>query len=420
MTMPLLIGGATTSKAHTAIKIDPCYAAGSVVYVPDASRAVGVASALLDAEQRGQLMARVEREYDDVVKRRAAERAPSRRFTLEQARANRLRTDWDTYSPPQPTTLGVHTFEDYDLGELVPYIDWTPFFRTWELPGTYPRILDDPDVGETARSVFADAQEMLERLVEERWVSASAVVGIWPAASTGDDIVVFADEARDRELATLHTMRQQLARDAEHPNLALADFVAPLEAGVRDHIGAFAVTTGHRETERAQAFRDEHDDYSAILFTALCDRLAEAFAERTHERMRTELWAYAAEERLGKTDLIAERYQGIRPAPGYGCQPDHTEKQTIFALLDAPARTGITLTETCALRPGSSVTGLYLSHPQSRYFGVGRLGADQIEDYARRKDWTIDEATRALSTLGADSPAPVADAPRAVEVARSS
>ena len=420
MTTPLLIGGATTSRAHTAIKIDPCYAAGGVVYVPDASRAVGVASALLDAEQRPALLARVEREYGEVVQRRAAERDPARRATIEQARANRLRTEWGAYAPPRPAALGIRAFESYDLGELVPYIDWTPFFRTWELRGTYPRILDDPDVGETARSVFADAQEMLERIVGERWVGASAVVGIWPAASAGDDVVVFADEDREREIATLYTLRQQLARDAEHPNLALADFVAPLEAGVADYVGACAVTTGHGETECAQRFRDEHDDYSAILFTALCDRLAEAFAERMHERLRTELWGYAADERLGKAELIAERYQGIRPAPGYGCQPDHTEKQTIFALLDAPAQTGITLTETCAIQPASSVTGLYLSHPQARYFGVGRIGGDQLEDYARRKGWTIEAAARSLATLDVDRARPPADAAEAVEVARSS
>jgi len=352
--------------------------------------------------------------------RRAAEHGSTRRCTIEQARANRLRTDWSTYRPTPPATVGIRAFESYDLGELVPYIDWTPFFRTWELRGTYPRILDDAEVGETARSVFADAQAMLERIVEDRWVTASAVAGIWPAASNGDDIVVFADEDRERQIATLYTLRQQLARDAEHPNLALADFVAPLEVAVPDHIGAFAVTTGHRETERAQSFRDEHDDYSAILFTALCDRLAEAFAERMHERVRTELWAYAADERLGHTELIAERYQGIRPAPGYGCQPDHTEKQTIFALLDAPAQTGITLTETCAIQPASSVTGLYLSHPQARYFGVGRIGGDQLEDYARRKGWTIEAAARSLATLDVDRARPPADAAEAVEVARSS
>ncbi len=240
---------------------------------------------------------------------------------------------------------------------------------------------------------------MLERLVDERWVTAKAVVGLWPAGADGDDIVLYADERREQPLASLHTLRQQLARDREHPNLALADFIAPLGTGVEDYAGAFAVTAGHGERERAEAFEREHDDYNKILFAALCDRLAEAFAERLHEHVRRELWGYAADERLSTAELIGERYTGIRPAPGYGCQPDHTEKRTIFALLDAPGRVGIELTESYAILPGSSVSGLYLSHPQARYFGVGRIGADQLEDYAARKGWTLEEARRWLATL---------------------
>ncbi|WP_249019673.1 methionine synthase [Conexibacter sp. S30A1] len=399
MSLPLMIGGATTSKLHTAIKIDPCYTRGQAVYVPDASRAVGVATALVDPEQRAVLASQVKAEYREIAQRRASGRAAANRFTLTQARANRMQIDLQAHPPATPARLGVHTFDDYDLAELVPYIDWTPFFRTWELKGTFPKILDDPAAGETARSLYADAQAMLERLLSERWVSARAVVGLWPAAADGDDIHVYADPEHSTRLATLHTLRQQLARDSDHPNLALADFIAPLDARVGDHIGAFAVTTGHGERERAAAFEAAHDDYNKILFTALCDRLAEAFAERLHERVRRELWAYAPDERLSTEELVAERYVGIRPAPGYGCQPDHTEKATIFALLAAPESVGIELTESFAMSPGSSVSGLYFAHPQARYFGVGRIGSDQLEDYAARKRWSLDGARRWLSTL---------------------
>jgi 5-methyltetrahydrofolate--homocysteine methyltransferase len=404
MKMPLMIGGATTSKLHTAIKIDPCYSLGQVVYVPDASRAVGVASALVDPEQRAALSAQVKAEYLEIAERRASGRAAGRRVSLEQARENRLRIDWDAYTPVAPPRIGVQAFDDYDLGVIAPYIDWTPFFRTWELKGTFPKILDDPVVGETARSLYEDAQTMLERLIAERWVTARSVVGLWSAAADGDDVLVYADPGRTTRLATLHTLRQQLARDQEHPNLALADFIAPLDSGVDDYIGAFAVTAGHGEQERAAEFDREHDDYNKILFTALCDRLAEAFAERMHERVRRELWGYAADEQISGAELIAERYPGIRPAPGYGCQPDHTEKQTIFALLAAPESAGIQLTESCAMTPGSSVSGLYIAHPESRYFGVGRIGTDQVEDYAARKGWSVDEARRWLATLIDDEP----------------
>ena len=406
MRLPLLIGGATTSKVHTAVKIDPCYNAGQAVYVPDASRAVGVASALLDGEQHRALVAEVRSEYEEIVQRRARERGPARRATLEQARANRPHTNWGGYTPTAPQLRGVRSFGGYDLGELVPYIDWTPFFRTWELKGTFPRILDDPTVGEVARGLYRDAGEMLERIIEGRWVTANAVVGIWPANSVLDDIVVYADERRERPLSTLHTLRQQLERDASHPNLALADFVAPAETAVSDYVGAFAVTTGHRERERAERFQRDHDDYNAILFTALCDRLAEAFAERMHERVRTELWGYAPDERLTREELIAERYQGIRPAPGYGCQPDHTEKHTIFELLDATKHTGIELTETYAMSPGSSVCGLYLADPSARYFGVGRIDTDQLEDYATRKRWDSGTARRWLAPILDEGSAP--------------
>jgi 5-methyltetrahydrofolate--homocysteine methyltransferase len=396
---PLLIGGATTSKVHTAVKIDPEYRRGQTIYVPDASRAVGVASALLSDEQRPALVAGVQAEYRRIVERRAAERGSSRRASLQQARENHLATDWAAYAPPRPRLLGVHTFADHDLGELARYIDWTPLFRTWELKGTFPKIFEDPVVGEVARSLHRDAEAMLERIVAERWISANAVVGLWPANSVLDDIVVFADEQRSEPLATLHTLRQQMARDAAHPNHALADFIAPSSSGVADHVGAFAVTTGHREQARSEQFARENDDYNAILFKALCDRLAEAFAERMHEWVRREAWAYAPDESLSREELIAELYRGIRPAPGYGCQPDHTEKGTLFALLDAPARAGIELTDSFAMQPGSSVSGIYLSHPEARYFGVGRIGDDQLEDYAARKGWTIEEAQRWLAPI---------------------
>jgi 5-methyltetrahydrofolate--homocysteine methyltransferase len=396
---PLLIGGATTSKVHTAVKIDPCYQRGQTVYVPDASRAVGVASALLSAEQRPGLVAGVQAEYRQIVDRRASERRSSRRSSLQHARDNSLVTDWAAYEPPRPLLLGLHAFEDHDLGDLADYIDWTPLFRTWELKGTFPRIFDDPAVGEVARSLYRDAEAMLERMVAERWVSANGVAGLWPANSVEDDIVVYADEQRATPLATLYTLRQQLERDAAHPNHALADFVAPASSGVADYIGAFAVTTGHREQARAEQFERENDDYNAILFKALCDRLAEAFAERTHEWVRREGWAYAPQESLSREQLIAEGYRGIRPAPGYGCQPDHTEKGTLFELLDAPARAGIQLTDSFAMHPGSSVSGIFLSHPGARYFGVGRIGLDQLEDYAARKGWTMDEARRWLAPI---------------------
>jgi 5-methyltetrahydrofolate--homocysteine methyltransferase len=399
MTMPLLIGGATTSKTHTAVKISPAYNLGQAVYVPDASRAVGVASALLSDEQRPALMAEVAAEYLAIAERRAAEGRSSKRVSLAAARANRFNDDWAAYQPTTPALLGRQTLADHDLGELAGYIDWTPLFRAWELKGTFPRIFDDPAVGEVARSLHRDAEAMLERIVAERWVRADAVVGLWPANAIGDDIAVFADETRTERLATLHTLRQQLARDAAHPNLALADFVAPAQSGVADYVGAFAVTTGHLERERAEQFERENDDYNAILFKALCDRLAEAFAERVHEWVRREAWAYAPEESLTRAELIAERYRGIRPAPGYGCQPDHTEKGTLFELLDAPALAGITLTDSFAMSPGSSVSGILIAHPDSRYFGVGQIGADQLEDYAQRKDWTLEYARRWLAPM---------------------
>jgi 5-methyltetrahydrofolate--homocysteine methyltransferase len=395
--IPLLIGGATTSRVHTAVKINPNYRRGQAVYVTDASRAVGIAASLIGRSTGKEFSTTVRREYEEIAQRHAAQRAPGRRLSLAAARANAPKFDWPNYAPPKPRVLGLREFHSYDLGELVPYIDWTPFFQTWELVGPYPLILDDPQVGEAARGLFNDAQAMLKKIVEERWLTARAVIGFWPAASEGDDIVLFEDEARRTPYVTLHTLRQQMARDSGKPNLALADFVAPRASGVADYIGGFAVSSGHGEESHIKRFERDKDDYSAILLRALADRLAEAFAERLHERVRKEFWAYAPDEHLSRAELIAEKYRGIRPAPGYPAQPDHTEKGTLFGLLDAETRAGMALTESYAMWPGSSVSGLYFSHPQSRYFGVGKIERDQVEDYACRKHWTMAEAERWLA-----------------------
>ncbi len=397
--IPLLIGGATTSRVHTAVKINPNYKRGQAVYVTDASRAVGVAASLLGKSTRAEYAANIRREYEEIAERHAAQRAPGRRLSLQAARANRLKFDWSSYTPPRPQFLGARNFLSYDLGELVPYIDWTPFFQTWELVGRYPQILEDTQVGEAARNLFDDAQAMLRKIVEERWLTPRGVIGFWPAASEDDDILLFADETRGKEFAVLHTLRQQMSRESEKPNLALADFVAPRAAGVADFIGGFVVTAGHGEEEHIRRFEADKDDYSAILLRALADRLAEAFAERLHERVRREFWGYAPDEHLSSGEMIAEAYRGIRPAPGYPAQPDHTEKATLFSLLDAERRAGVTLTESFAMWPGSSVSGLYFSHPNARYFGVGKIERDQVEDYARRKSWSIAEAERWLAPL---------------------
>ncbi len=395
--IPLLIGGATTSRVHTAVKIDPNYRRGQTVYVNDASRAVGVATNLLSKTARAEYAAGVRREYETIAKTHAAQRAPGKRLSIAEARHNKLKLDWTNYAPPTPGYFGTRTYADYDLAELAKYIDWGPFFRTWELVGPYPQILDDTKVGKVARGLFADAQKMLAKIVEEKWLTAKAAVGFFPVNAQGDDILVFGDKARKFPIATLHTLRQQMAREAGRPNLALADFVAP--EGVADYIGGFVVTTGHGEEPHIKRFEADKDDYSAILLRALADRLAEAFAERMHERVRREFWAYAPDEALSNEALIAEEYRGIRPAPGYPAQPDHTEKGTLFKLLDAEARAGVVLTESYAMWPGSSVSGFYFSHPESRYFGIGKIERDQVEDYARRKGWTVEEAERWLSPL---------------------
>jgi 5-methyltetrahydrofolate--homocysteine methyltransferase len=398
MTTPLLIGGATTSRTHTAVKIAPAYS-GPIVHVLDASRAVGVAGALMDADRREAYATDVREQYDEVRRDRADRQSKERYLPIGEARANPVPIDWSGVTPPRPSFLGVRTFDPYPLDELVERIDWTPFFATWELRGAYPAILDDPIVGAAARDLFRDAQALLERIVRDERLRAAGVVGFWPANADVDDIVLWRDEARDEELARFRTLRQQIAKPDGRPNVALADFVAPASSGLPDHVGAFAVTAGRGidgPDGLVAEFEEGHDDYSAILAKALADRLAEAFAERIHERVRRELWGYAADEALTNADLIAERYQGIRPAPGYPACPDHTEKGTLFRLLEAETRAGIRLTESYAMLPGASVSGYYLWHPDSHYFGVGRIERDQLEDYAARKGIPVDDAERWL------------------------
>ncbi|HEV2365713.1 MAG TPA: methionine synthase [Caulobacteraceae bacterium] len=400
--LPLLIGGATTSRTHTAVKIEPAYASGSTTYVLDASRAVGVVSALR-GEGRANFEAATRAEYARIRESFARGREAKQRTPLAAARANPFAIDFAASPMPAPKFVGVRAFAPYDLAELARFIDWTPFFASWELTGRYPAILEDEQVGEAARSLFADATELLQRMIGEGWVEARGVLGIWPANAAGDDIVVWTDGARSAERARLHTLRQQMAKAQGRANLALADFVAPSGA---DWIGGFAVTAGHGVAERVAQLKAAGDDYSAILVSALADRLAEAFAEALHFRLRTELWGYAPDERFDLGALIAEKYQGIRPAPGYPAQPDHTEKATLFSLLDATAATGIELTEGFAMSPAASVSGLYFARPEAHYFGVGRIERDQVEDYARRKGRDLAEAERWLSPILNYEPSP--------------
>ncbi|MGA8991572.1 MAG: methionine synthase [Rhodoplanes sp.] len=398
--LPLLIGGATTSRVHTAVKIDPNYRRGQAVYVNDASRAVGVVAALMSAEQRPGYVAEVRSEYARLAAAHARGEAQKKRLTLADARANALKLDWSgAYLPPQPSFLGARAFKGYDLRELAPYIDWSPFFSTWELTGKYPAILDDDTVGPAARALFADAETMLETIIREGWFRADAVLAFWPAATQGDDILVYADEARSAPMLTLHTLRQQLTRREGRANVALADFVAPSAGAVADYIGAFIVTAGIGEEQASARFKHANDDYSAIMIKALADRLAEAFAERLHERVRREFWGYAPDEALTPADRLAEKYRGIRPAPGYPAQPDHTEKAALFTMVGGGEDIGVSLTESFAMWPSASVSGLYFSHPQSHYFGVGKIERDQVEDYARRKGWSVAEAERWLAPV---------------------
>jgi 5-methyltetrahydrofolate--homocysteine methyltransferase len=397
--LPLMIGGATTSRVHTAVKIHPNYKRGQAVYVNDASRAVGVAQTLMSVDARAGYVAELRGEYARIAAAHARAQEDKARLPLAAARANALKLDWSgAYQPPEPKFIGTEVFGDYPVKELIDYIDWTPFFSTWELSGKFPAILDDAKFGQAARSLYEDARAMLDKIVDEHWFKASAVLGFWPANARGDDILVYGDEVRDEPIAVLHSLRQQLSKREGRANGALSDFIAPRESGLADYIGGFTVTAGIGEDEVAERFKRANDDYSAIMVKALADRLAEAFAERLHQRVRKEFWGYAADETLSNEQLIGEKYRGIRPAPGYPAQPDHTEKGALFNLLKSE-RIGVKLTESFAMWPGAAVCGLYFSHPQSAYFGVGKVERDQVEDYARRKGWTVAECERWLAPI---------------------
>ena len=392
-TVPLLIGGATTSRAHTALKIDPHYAPPTI-WVKDASRAVGVAQSLVSADLRGAFVDAAANDYAEIRARHRNRGDAKRLVPLDKARAQRFDGDWANYLPPAPLQPGLHVFDDYPLQELLPLIDWTPFFNTWELAGRYPAILTDAVVGVQARELFADAQAMLRRIVDEKWLRAKAVFGLWPAQAIGDDVVVDVDG----EPTTLHFLRQQVDKPIERPDFCLADFIAPRDTGRQDWIGGFAVTSGIGIEPHVARFEADHDDYNAILLKALADRLAETLAERLHQRVRTEFWGYAADEQLDPAAIFDERYRGIRPAPGYPACPEHSEKATLFRLLEAPRHTGMQLTESFAMTPAAAVSGYYFSHPGSQYFVVGRVSKEQATDYARRKGVSLHQAERWLAT----------------------
>lgn len=390
-TCPLLIGGATTSRAHTALKIEPHYQAPTV-WVKDASRAVGVVQKLMGKETHAPFMAEIRADYAEVRERHKDKRGAKRLVTLAQARANRWREEYD---PVAPNKLGITVFRDYDLATIAEMIDWTPFFSTWELAGNYPDILSDPVVGVEASKLFVDAQAMLKRIVSEKWLQAHGVIGLWRANAVGDDLEL----ETERGPVVLHCLRQQADKPPGRPNLCLADFIAPRSSGIQDYVGAFAVQTGGNIDARVKAYEAAFDDYNAIMLKALADRLAEAFAEHLHQRVRREFWGYATEEALPNEALIAERYQGIRPAPGYPACPDHTEKRSIFELLDAPNNADMTLTESCAMWPAAAVSGLYFAHPQSQYFVVGKVSLEQVEEYAKRKHVALPEIERWLAPI---------------------
>jgi 5-methyltetrahydrofolate--homocysteine methyltransferase len=397
--LPLMIGGATTSRVHTAVKIHPNYQRGQTVYVNDASRAVGVAQTLMSVDARAAYVTELRGEYARIAAAHARAQEDKTRLPLAAARVNALKLDWSgAYQPPKPSFTGTKVLSDYSIKQLIDYIDWTPFFSTWELSGKFPAILDDAKFGPAARPLYDDALAMLDKIVAEHWFRASGVLGFWPANAEGDDIRVYGDEARGEPIAVLHALRQQLSKREGRANTALSDFIAPRAAGLADYIGGFTVTAGIGEDEVAERFKRANDDYSAIMVKALADRLAEAFAERLHQRVRKEFWGYAADEALSSEQLIAETYRGIRPAPGYPAQPDHTEKGTLFRLLQSE-RIGVNLTESFAMWPGAAVCGLYFSHPQSAYFGVGKIERDQVEDYAGRKGWSVAEAEKWLTPI---------------------
>jgi 5-methyltetrahydrofolate--homocysteine methyltransferase len=394
--IPLLIGGATTSRVHTAVKVQPHYS-GNTVHVLDASRSVPVVGSLLSPEQEKIYSLAIKNEYEVLREHHRKSQSAKEFISIEDARKNKFNIEWKAEDIAKPIFTGIKSFENYPLEELVPYIDWTPFFQTWELAGRFPKILEDEIVGVEAKKLYNDAQALLKKVVEEKWISASAVIGFWAANSLQDDVELYADDKRDKPFEVLHSLRQQTKKTAAAPNIALADFIAPKETGLNDYIGAFAVTAGIGIEKWIEKFEKDHDDYNSIMLKALADRLAEAFAERMHERVRKEFWAYDKSETLRSEDLIAEKYRGIRPAAGYPACPDHTEKPIIFNLLDAEKNAGIKLTESFAMYPTAAVSGLYFAHPESKYFGLGKITKDQVEDYAKRKGMTFDEAERWLS-----------------------
>jgi 5-methyltetrahydrofolate--homocysteine methyltransferase len=398
-TIPLLIGGATTSRVHTAVKIEPQYH-GPTVWVPDASRSVGVCTSLLSDEQRDGFVAKVKAEAEKTREQHKGKKGQGPHHPIAEARRHGVQTDWTAYHPPAPKKPGLHVFSDYPLAEIAPWIDWTPFFQTWELAGRYPQILEDAVVGETARNLFQDAQAMLARIIDEKWLRAAAVIGLFPADRVdGDDVVIYGDDGRRQPRARFHFLRQQMVKPEDRSNMCLADYIAPREAAVPDWLGAFAVTAGLGIDDRVAAYEAQHDDYNAILLKALADRLAEALAELMHRRVRTEFWGYAPDEDASVEDVIAEHYRGIRPAPGYPACPDHTAKATVFELLSAQENTGMQLTEAFAMLPAAAVSGFYFSHPESKYFATGRIDRDQVEDYARRRGIPVAEAERWLAPV---------------------
>lgn len=397
--LPLMIGGATTSKVHTALKIEPKLQLEQVVHVADASRAVGVAQNLLSKQGKGAFVDQVKSEYERIRVERAKHGKVHKTLDLAAARANKANPDWSAYSPPTPSFLGLKTFDDYDLDRLVERIDWTPFFSAWELAGRYPRILDDEVIGQEARKLLADGRTMLEQIIAEGWLQARGVIGFFAANSVGDDIEIYQDQTRTQGLTTLHHLRQQDKKKNSQANFCLSDFVAPKESGLADYIGAFAVTTGHKIDAKIAEFEAQHDDYQAIMLKVLADRLAEAFAEHMHERVRKEFWGYQANECLHNDDLIRERYQGIRPAPGYPACPDHTEKATLWELLDPEANAGMQITESFAMLPTAAVSGWYFAHPDARYFSVTRIQQDQVQDYADRKGMDLMSTERWLAPI---------------------
>ena len=394
--IPVLIGGATTSKAHTAVKIAPV-SKGPIIHVNDASRAVSVVSNLLQKDKKEPYILKIREEYE-VFKEKFLERTSSKTYlTYQQAQQNFLTLDWDQFKPTPPKTLGGITLTDFPLEELVPFIDWSPFFRSWDLHGKYPDILTDSLVGEQAQSLFADAKEMLAQLVKEKWLTAKARFGIFPANANGDDIEIYTDEDREKVFATWLTLRQQLKKSKDQPNIALSDFIAPKTTGVKDYMGAFCVCTGFGTSEKAKAFEEENDDYNSIMIKALADRLAEAFAEYLHLKVRKEYWGYASDEKLSNKELINETYKGIRPAPGYPACPDHLEKNTLWDLLKVEEEIGVTLTESLAMWPAAAVSGYYFAHPEARYFGLGKIKEDQLVSYSQRRKISLEEARKWLN-----------------------